>query len=394
VSKHLGAILTFATLLAAASGCARTKKPALPQVSPLSAGSFAQQWYNALKMGKDHVDSLYLRDDTLFVYSTSQHVYALSRSGGDLRYLATPQISGGTLRPPLVIGDYVLYPSGSTLEVFNNRGRPVKTVELEKPTRSGAVASGLTVYIGLDHTGGTGVLASVNIEQPYHNVNWEMMTFGAVDPTPVIYDKVIYVGAEDGKLYAVTEQRAPVWSLPGGSNTFNTQGKFVSDIKADEYGVYASNTDSKLYCLDRATGKIKWQYYAGTPLHSSPVVFSGNVYQYVPRVGIVAIDKANGQFVRQAKWIVKDAQQVLAEDQAHVYLKSRDGHILAVDKNSGQVQFRSKGKWDLFATNTTDAVIFAATKDGKVYSIHPVLREGEVGTMVMDLRAEPIALAR
>jgi outer membrane protein assembly factor BamB len=394
VSKHLSALLILGTLLAANQGCARAKKPAPAQVSPLSTGSFAQQWYNSLKLGKDSVGEMYLRDDTLFVYSAGQRVYAISRTGGDLRYIASPEISGGKLRPPLVIGDYVLYPSGSTLEVFNSRGRQVKTVEFDKPTRSGAIAAGLTVYLGLDHTGGTGVLASVNIDRPYHNVNWEMMTKGAVSPTPAMYEKILYCGAEDGKLYAVTDQRQAVWALPGGGSTFNTQGKFVSDIKADDYGVYASNTDSKLYCLDRATGRIKWQYYAGAPLHTSPVVFAANVYQYVPHVGVVAIDKANGQFNRQPKWIVKDAQQVLAEDPAHVYLKARSGQIYAVDKNSGQVQFRSKGKWDHFSTNMTDAMIFAATKDGKVYGIHPVLREGEVGTMVMDFRPEPLALAR
>jgi outer membrane protein assembly factor BamB len=220
-----------------------------------------------------------------------------------------------------------------------------------------------------------------------------MMTFGAMTPTPAVFDKVIFAGSEDGRLYAVTEDRAPIWSLPGGANTFITQGKFVSDIKADEYGVYAANTDSKLYCLDRATGKIKWQYYAGTPLRTSPVVFAANVYQYVPQVGIVAIDKASGQFNRQPRWTVKEGRQVLSEDQAHVYLRSARGQILAVDKTSGEVLFRSKNRWDAFATNLSDAMIFAATKDGQLAAVRPVLREGEVGTLVMDLRREPVALA-
>src|SRR5207244_2774624 len=98
------------------------------------------------------------------------------RSGGDLRYLAQPEISGGVLRAPLELGDRVIYPCGSTLEVFNNRGRPIRTVELEKPTRSGAIGSGHIVYIGLDHFGGTGVLASLDIDKPYRVINWELMT--------------------------------------------------------------------------------------------------------------------------------------------------------------------------------------------------------------------------
>jgi outer membrane protein assembly factor BamB len=389
--------MILGTLLAIGQGCA-SKKPAGPAVAPLATSSFAQQWANPLALEKkDSVAQLHLEGDTLFVYSANNLVYAIGRSGGDLKYLANPQISGGVLRPPLVLGDYVLYPSGSTLELFNNRGRPVKNITFEKPVHSGAIGSWPTIYLGMDHTGGAGVLASINVDRPYHNVNWEMMTFGAVSATPAIFEKIIYCGSEDGKLYAVNEQRVPVWSLPAqGGNTFATQGKFAADIKADEYGVYAANTDSKLYCLDRGTGRIKWQYYGGAALRHSPVVFAANVYQFIPGAGVAAIDKANGQFNRQHKWLLKDATQVLSEDQAHVYLKSRDGHILAVDKNSGQVMFRSKSKWDAFATNMTDATIFASTKAGKVMAIRPVLREGEVGTMVMDFypSPEPLALAR
>jgi len=69
---------------------------------------------------------------------------------------------------------------------------------------------------------------------------------------------------------------------------------------------------------------------------------------------------------------------------------------VAVDKNTGVVQFVSKGHWELFATNPDpkDNTIFTANRDGKVFAIRPVLREGEVGTVVMDLRPEPLAAAR
>ena len=42
----------------------------------------------------------------------------------------------------------------------------------------------------------------------------------------------------------------------------DSKGHPVTDLKADDFGVYVAATDTKLYCLDRATGKIKWQYFA------------------------------------------------------------------------------------------------------------------------------------
>ena len=51
-------------------------------------------------------------------------------------------------------------------------------------------------------------------------------------------------------------------------------------------------------------------------------------------------------------------------------------------------------KFDVYATNQKDAMIYAATSDGHIAAIRPILREGEVGKVVMDWRAEPIASAR
>jgi outer membrane protein assembly factor BamB len=394
----------------AGGGCAGHGKGEAPTVTlpqPLPANSFALQWTTDLQTAEGGADRksdkkpadplarLFLRDNALFIYTQNHLVWSLNRAGGNIEYVAQPQISGGTLRPPLILGQYVLYPSGSTLEIFNDRGRNVRTLELEKPTRSAAAGAGNTVYIGLDHTGGTGVMASIDITKPYHFVNWELMTFGAITSTPIIYDRIIYCASEDGRIYAVTDERGSVWSLENGANWFQTQGRFQSDIKADDFGLYAANTDSKLYCLDRETGRIKWQYYAGAPLKTAPVVMKDVVYQYVPDQGIAAIDKTQGEFNRKPRWIVKGTVQFLSADDQNVYLRRRDNAILAVDKQSGNILFQSRTKaYELFAENTTDATIFAATKDGRVAAIRPILRAGEVGTVVMDLREQPLAAAR
>ena len=44
----------------------------------------------------------------------------------------------------------------------------------------------------------------------------------------------------------------------------------------------------------------------------------------------------------------------------------------------------------MFTTNTKDAIIYGATKSGSVWAVRPVLKEGEVGNVVMDFRAVPL----
>lgn len=391
------AVAALAAAMALFPGCAAKRDAGAANrsaVNPIPSNSFARQWTNDLKLNADPADELHLRGDILFVYSRSDVVYAVGRTGGELRYASDVKTSGGTLRPPVLIGSRVVYPSGSTIEVYNDRGRPVRSIELDRPTRSGIAGNSNIVFIGLDHTGGLGVLSRLDLNRQYRVADWDMMTFGAVTPTPAIFDQVVYAGSEDGRLYAVNYDRAPVWSLPAPANAgvgagstvnwFQTQGRFVSDIQVDESGVYAANTDFKLYCLDRATGRIKWQYLAGAPLRTAPVVQQTNVYQFVDRAGLVAIDKLQGHYNRQPKWTVKDATQFLAEDAANAYLRRRDNRIVAVDKNTGEQRFVSKGKWDLYATNPRgDGTIYAATRDGRVTAIRAILQEGEVGTVVM-----------
>jgi outer membrane protein assembly factor BamB len=389
---YLSMVIGLAAIGAATGGCgAWGNKEQSGNLTPqaVPANSFVRAWGNDLKLAKDPIDEMYLRGDTLFVYTNKHLVYAIDRSGGNTRYLAEPQVSGGVLRPPLPNGEYVIYPSGSTIDILTNRGRPARTIELDKPVRSGAVGDGTkNIYIGLDHYEGAGTVAKVDISKPYKVVEWELMTEAAVTPTPALHKRVLYVGSEDGRMIAVTDERGQVWSLEG-KGWFQTQGKFVSDIKADDTGVYASNTDSKLYCLELLTGKIRWQYWGSAPLKTAPIVTQTMVYQYVPGQGIVGLDKMQGEFNRKPRWVVKNATQMLSEDQQNVYLRGRDNRLLAVDKQSGQVVFQSKSKgYEKFATNADDAIIYAATKEGRVAAIRPVLREGEVGVIVMGFREE------
>jgi outer membrane protein assembly factor BamB len=393
---YLGMWIGLAALGTGAGGCGAWGDKGAnagaqgPQAVP--ANSFVRAWHNDLQLDGDPVDELHLTADTLFVYTKAHLVYAVDRAGGNTKYLAQPNVSGGILRAPLPLGQHVVYPSGSTIDILTNRGRPGRTIELEKPIRSGAVGEGQHIYLGLDHYEGAGTAAKIDVTRPYKVIDWELMTEAAVTPTPALHKRILYVGSEDGRIYAVTDERGQVWSLENGKGWFQTQGKFVSDIKADDTGVYAANTDSKLYCLDPATGRIRWQYYGSGALKTAPVVTATMVYQLVPGQGIVGIDKMAGEFNRKPRWAIKNAVQVLSEDEQNVYLRRRDNRLIAVNKQSGEVTFTSKGSaYRTFATNPNDGTIFAATPDGKIVAIRPVLREGEVGTLVMDLREEPLA---
>src|SRR5262249_2496863 len=153
--------------------------------------------------------------------------------------------------------------------------------------------------------------------------------------------------------------------------------------KIDDLALYVASMDSKLYALDRSSAKIRWQYFAGAPLRESPVVTANSIYQVVPNVGVVALDKTEGKYNREPKWIARGAKRFVSESEKYAFVVSGDNHLVAYEKATGEPKFKSK-RTDLvaFAINTKDAMIFAATADGAVMGIQPVVKPGAVGAMV------------
>jgi hypothetical protein len=85
-----------------------------------------------------------------------------------------------------------------------------------------------------------------------------------------------------------------------------------------------------------------------------------------------------------------EATRFLAEDDQYAFLLGKGNSVVAVDKKTGEVKFTSR-RSDLvaFAQNTTDGVIFATTKAGRVIAAVAVKHHGEVGELVW---AEPADL--
>jgi hypothetical protein len=111
---------------------------------------------------------------------------------------------------------------------------------------------------------------------------------------------------------------------------------------------------------------------------------------------MAAISKTEGQFARTPLWIQPIAEQVLAADETHVYVRAGGNAIVALDKATGEPQFRStRGDLSVFATNLKTPLIYAATRSGSVFGIKPVITPGAVGEVVFEtteLLREPVAL--
>lgn len=384
MTKHLLSLMIGMTCLA---GCqSGTEAPPSSTIGPIPPRNFAEQWEARIPLRNDTVSRMYLRDKYLFVYSDNNRVHALDRTSGVLGRAAQPTERNGRLFPPIVTGEEVLFPTHTSIEAYALEGSSRRSMDLDVSISTPAVNEGDRLFFGTDFARG-GRMMEADTSRTYGYLGWEVMTLGGLSAAPALHTNILYFGGEDGRVYAVSTDREQAWPLERSS--FDARGRIVADLKVDDYAVYVPVESGVLYALDRSNGKVKWQYFAEQALRSSPVIGSTQVYQPVPGAGLVAIDKLQGLFSRKPKWIVRDAVQVVSMDNTYVYVRLRDNSIAALDKETGEKRFTSRrSDFDVFATNTVDSTIYAATREGNVYAITPTLKPGVVGEIV--LNAQPL----
>jgi outer membrane protein assembly factor BamB len=349
--------------------------------------SFVKAWRAQLTLGgKQTLTELFLRPKQVFAYTSNNDVYGFDRATGSSTFAADAVVPPGKkMWAPIVLPDYLVFPSAFTIEVYSTKGDLVRSQSLPfGVTSNGCAGDGAYIFIGggMSDAAATaaGRLACVDVSNPYVPLVWSLVT-GGVAGSPAYSAGTCFVGGQDGAVYAVDSLRHSAWSLSASGDKFMTDAAILGDVVADGAGVYVASWDTRLYCIDRQTGKLRWQYFAEVPLRDGPVVTASTIYQMVPGKGLGAILKTSTGAIRKPAWFQPDALQFLAEDDRYVYLRMKDNSLLAADKTTGAAVFHSaKTDFVAYAGNPgKDGTFYAGTADGHVYQIAPVLAPGIVG---------------
>jgi outer membrane protein assembly factor BamB len=414
MSKTLSFLLVCICGLLA--GCSHPAVYESLPVQMLPAGSFALSWIYPLDLSDDSVTTIDVRDQWVYVITADKKVTALDRKSGKFKFAATVNTPSPHLHPPVELTDKIVFPTVISLEIFDKKGNHLSSMPLRSTLRSGAAGSSRasditndTIYFGADDPAGGRVIAKY-VAHDFDINRWELLTpGGAIASTPVFFDDVLYVATEAGQVYAVNENRAPVWNID--THIFQAAGPIIADLKVDKDGLYIASKDSHLYCVNPVNtldadsktnhvgGTLKWEFFPGAPLSATPAPTADMVYQYIPDQGMAAIDKLKGPFIRPARWIYPGATQFLAEDDHYAYLlvprtdlddkNKTDNFIIAVDKQTGEKAFESRhSDYSVFGTNLNDNLIYAGYATGQILAIEPVITAGRVGELVLVPRVD------
>lgn len=206
---------------------------------------------------------------TIYVGSDDNKFYALNASNGNK--LWSYSTDGDIVTPP------ALYTDNKTAYFSSNDGYLYAL-----NTQDGSLKWKL--YIGGNPTGPVigqnGMIyvgsqnGNVYAVYPYGITKWTHSIGGWITSQPVIgYGGTLYVGADDWTLYALNPDTGnEEWH-------YKTNGQIKSSpLAASDGNIYVGSYDGYLYAIDNSTGLEKKSWELGGFISSSPVLYDNNIY--------------------------------------------------------------------------------------------------------------------
>jgi outer membrane protein assembly factor BamB len=191
---------------------------------------------------------------------------------------------------------------------------------------------------------------------------WAFKCEDEVRGSPAVANNVVYVGAYDNNLYAV--------SAPDGKMLWKyaTDGGLPGSPSVYQDIVYIGSEDRRLHAVSTRSGKVQWSYYADGPIRSSPRIADGHVFIGADDAKLHAVSIAN----TRATWKFAAADAVRCRPAiggGMVYFGSENGDFYAVDMK-GERKWAFKAKRALTSSPVVfNNTIYVGSVDGNVYAL-------------------------
>jgi eukaryotic-like serine/threonine-protein kinase len=238
-------------------------------------------------------------------------------------------------------------PSGDLIWKFGT-GRGVRS--------SPAVVDG-TVYIG----GNDGYLYA--LEEGSGSLLWKFAADMGIQTGPAVANGVVYAGGWNSNVYAVDAGTgALLWNYTTGDSVIS------SPAMADGI-VYIGSRDDNLYAFNASTGDLLWNYTTGNDVTSSPAVKDGTVYFGSWDGNLYALDAATGDLL----WNYTTGSEVRSSPavaNGTVYVGCNDNSLYALDASSGAFRWSyTTGGPVSSSPAVTNGIVYVGSDDGNLYAL-------------------------
>lgn len=205
---------------------------------------------------------------------------------------------------------------------------------------------------------------------------WKIKTNKAVFGTPIIKDNIAYIGASDGKFRAINiDTKEIIWSFDSINNYQESRPVIYKNLII--FGAW----DSYLYALNIENGSLAWKWNNGNtrphfaPAAVYPVVSHDKVFITAPDRFMTAIDVNSGKTVWRTKEHMVRETIGISNDKNVVYSRCMNDSVFALDVTADAIKLRWKINADFgydhnpsMLIENNGRVVFG-TKNGEIICI-------------------------
>jgi outer membrane protein assembly factor BamB len=196
-------------------------------------------------------------------------------------------------------------------------------------------------------------------------LKWSYATGDAVSSSPAIgSDGTVYVGSNDGNLYAINSDGTLKWNYP-------LNGVFSSPAVGFDGTIYVGTWDNYLYAIN-PDGTFKWSYETGNAIDSSPAIDSDETIYVAAYDGYLYAVNPDGTFkwsfmVGGAVW----SSPAIGSD-GTIYMGSDDSNLYAINPDGTLKWSCTLGdRMDSSPAIGSDGTIYIGSNDGNLNAINP-----------------------
>jgi outer membrane protein assembly factor BamB len=267
--------------------------------------------------------------------------------------------------------------NGGNIYAFNaSTGAKIWNYSTSRGVYSSPTISGSVLFVGVEDT-----VCAFNASTGLKI--WNYSTGGMIISSPNVVNGVVHIGSDDGNIYALNASTGTkIWNYTsaGQSNKAAVEsgfgsGAFESSPAVANGIVYVGSDDGNVYALDALTGAKIWNYTTsiqpistwGNQVTSSPAVSDGIVYVGSVGGNVYALNASTGAKIWNyytnpirlyGGGYFYGVQASPAVANGVVYVGTVDGNMYALNASTGR---------QIWEVNTFRVLSSAAITDGVVY---------------------------
>jgi len=367
----------------------------IPTRTSLSRLGLERQWMTSIPLSAtERVLEISRSEDLFFVQTDDAMLHVYEAETGRHRWSAKIGDRAAAARPVSANSFAVFATNANILSALDRgTGRFIWRVNLGTLPSSGTSCDEERLLVGLS----TGMINCYDLKEAQDkgpekirdkpSLLWNMKTNGRVSTRPLIADRIVCMGSDDGRAFVnLSHEPTPLFRIPTGGPI------------GDEFGHHGTrmllvpSADDNLYAVDVFTAEMFWTFPSGAPIRQAPTVAGDQVFVINEAGDLSLLDPKTGE----PRWTTAThSGRFLGVSPAKVYLRNREGDLMMVDRESGKVLADPNAtlgraglnlrRYDLSLSDHFDDRLYLGTSSGVVICLR------EIGLTTPQLLRDPKA---